>query len=89
MTTSILDVVKIARLVFEAAREAGAASPLLDRCLDLYEAVEDVGLADPGHRGGGGGDPRRLRLAFPRGRRSRSIPDSALSGGASRGSVSA
>ena len=43
---AISDVLKNNRLVVEAAREAGVASPLMDACLALYGETEAMGLAD-------------------------------------------
>ncbi|MCB8877853.1 NAD(P)-dependent oxidoreductase [Acidisoma silvae] len=40
----ISDVLKNNRLIIDAAREANAASPLMDACLALYGEVEDMGL---------------------------------------------
>ena len=41
----IADVLKNNRLVIDAAREANAASPLMDACLALYGETEAMGLA--------------------------------------------
>ncbi|WP_159014793.1 NAD(P)-dependent oxidoreductase [Acidisoma sp. S159] len=43
---SITDVLKNNRLVVEAAREAGIASPLLDACFALYGETQMLGLGD-------------------------------------------
>jgi 3-hydroxyisobutyrate dehydrogenase len=43
---SITDVLKNNRLVVEAAREAGIASPLLDACFALYGETQKLGLGD-------------------------------------------
>jgi 3-hydroxyisobutyrate dehydrogenase len=43
---AISDVLKNNRLVVEAAREAGIASPLIDVCLSLYAQTETLGLGD-------------------------------------------
>jgi len=43
---SIRDVAMNAGLVFDAAREAGAASPLLDRSSELYAETEALGLGE-------------------------------------------
>ncbi|SDG78981.1 NAD(P)-dependent oxidoreductase [Roseospirillum parvum] len=43
---AISDVLKNNRLVVEAAREAGIASPLMDACLALYGETEGLGFAD-------------------------------------------
>jgi 3-hydroxyisobutyrate dehydrogenase len=43
---AISDVLKNNRLVFEAAREANIASPLIDVCLSLYAQTETLGLGD-------------------------------------------
>ncbi|WP_346913116.1 NAD(P)-dependent oxidoreductase [uncultured Roseibium sp.] len=42
----ISDVLKNNRLVVEAARDAGIASPLMDACLSLYRETEDLGFAE-------------------------------------------
>jgi 3-hydroxyisobutyrate dehydrogenase len=42
----ISDVLKNNRLVVEAARDAGIASPLMDACLSLYSETEGLGLAE-------------------------------------------
>ena len=42
----ISDVLKNNRLVVEAARHAGIASPLMDACLSLYSETENLGLAE-------------------------------------------
>lgn len=42
----ISDVLKNNRLVVEAARDAGLASPLMDACLSLYSETEDLGFAE-------------------------------------------
>jgi 3-hydroxyisobutyrate dehydrogenase len=42
----ISDVLKNNRLVVEAARDAGIASPLMDACLTLYSETEDLGFAE-------------------------------------------
>ncbi|GAA4691773.1 NAD(P)-dependent oxidoreductase [Pseudonocardia yuanmonensis] len=41
---AIDDVLKNCRLVRESAREAGAATPLMDACLQLFAAAVDLGL---------------------------------------------
>jgi 3-hydroxyisobutyrate dehydrogenase len=41
---AISDVLKNNRLVAEAARQAGIASPLLDACHALYAETESLGL---------------------------------------------
>ena len=41
----ISDVLKNNRLVVDAAREAGAASPLIDVCLALYDEANNLGLS--------------------------------------------
>jgi 3-hydroxyisobutyrate dehydrogenase len=43
---SITDVVKNNRLVVEAARETGIASPLLDVCYALYGETRNLGFGD-------------------------------------------
>jgi 3-hydroxyisobutyrate dehydrogenase len=42
----ISDVLKNNRLVVEAAREAGIASPLIDICFGLYGETEALGLGN-------------------------------------------
>ncbi len=42
----ISDVLKNNRLVVEAARNAGIASPLMDACLSLYNETEGLGFAE-------------------------------------------
>ncbi len=42
----ISDVLKNNRLVVEAARNAGIASPLMDACLSLYSETEGLGFAE-------------------------------------------
>lgn len=42
----ISDVLKNNRLVVEAARDAGIASPLMDACLSLYSETEGLGFAE-------------------------------------------
>jgi len=42
----ISDVLKNSRLVVEAARDAGIASPLMDACLCLYSETENLGFAE-------------------------------------------
>lgn len=42
----ISDVLKNNRLVVEAARDAGIASPLMDACLPLYSETEGLGFAE-------------------------------------------
>lgn len=42
----ISDVLKNARLVAQAARSAGIASPLMDACVSLYSETESLGLAE-------------------------------------------
>lgn len=42
----ISDVLKNNRLVVEAARQAGIASPLIDVCLALYDETQSLGFAD-------------------------------------------
>ncbi|MCD0419371.1 NAD(P)-dependent oxidoreductase [Rubrivivax sp. JA1024] len=43
---AISDVLKNSRLVVEAAREAGVASPQIDNCAALYAETEALGLGD-------------------------------------------
>ncbi|WP_022722218.1 NAD(P)-dependent oxidoreductase [Rhodopseudomonas sp. B29] len=43
---AISDVLKNSRLVVEAAREAGVASPQMDNCAALYAETEALGLGD-------------------------------------------
>jgi 3-hydroxyisobutyrate dehydrogenase len=43
---AIFDVAKNSRLVVEAAREAGVATPLTDVCLALYRQTEKLGFRD-------------------------------------------
>jgi 3-hydroxyisobutyrate dehydrogenase len=43
---AIVDVLKNNRLVIEAAREAGVASPLSDICFSLYEQTQMLGFGD-------------------------------------------
>lgn len=42
---SILDVREIVRLIVDAAREVGIASPLIDVCDELYDETQAMGLA--------------------------------------------
>jgi len=42
----ISDVLKNNRIVVEAARDAGIASPLMDACLSLYSETEGLGFAE-------------------------------------------